>query len=102
MPDLRSLIVFLILNGIQFAIGIIGYLVWKDPTRRMIKIGFVSAIVLFAISILPIILTGTVDNSGNVLLLVDSVVSMIIAVGYVVGSVIVRSHLDMAREKRVN
>ena len=96
------MIVFLILNGIQFAIGIIGYLVWKDPTRRMIKIGFVSAIVLFALSILPIILTGTVDNSGNVLLLVDSVVSLIIAVGYVVGSVIVRSHLDMAREKRVN
>lgn len=94
--------IILIIIAVQFAIGVIGYLVWKDPTRKRIKIGFISAIVLFVLSILPVILTGSIDDSGNPLIFADSVVTLIISVGYVIGAIIVRANLKMARKKRVN
>lgn len=94
--------IILIIIAVQFAIGVIGYLVWKDPTRKRIKIGFISAIVLFVLSILPVILTGSIDDSGDPLIFADSVVTLIISVGYVIGAIIVRANLKMARAKRVN
>ena len=94
--------IILIIIAVQFAIGVIGYLVWKDPTRKRIKIGFISAIVLFVLSILPVILTGSIDDSGDPLIFADSVVTLIISVGYIIGAIIVRANLKMARAKRVN
>lgn len=85
----------------QVAIGVMGYLVWKDPTQKRIKLGFVCGIVLFVLAILPVILTGTIDTSGNPLLYADSLVTLVISAGYVIGSVIVRANYKLAREKRV-
>ncbi len=93
---------YFLLCAILIAIGVIGYLEWKDPTKKMIKIGFVSGIVLFVLAILPVLLDGGIEGSGDPLLFVDSVVTLLIAVGYIIGSVIVRANYNLAREKRVS
>lgn len=94
------IIIVSLICAVQIAIGVIGYMVWANPTQKMIKLGFISGIVLFVLSILPVILTGSIDNSGDPLLFVDSVVTLIISVGYVIGSFIVRANYKLAREKR--
>ena len=83
-----------------FVIGVIGYLVWKDPTKVMINVAFVSAIVLFVLAVLPVILNGTVDDSGDPLKFADGAVTLVIAIGYIIGAVIVRANYKLAREKR--
>ncbi len=94
------IIIVSLICAVQIAIGVIGYMVWANPTQKMIKLGFISGIVLFVLSILPVILTGSIDNSGDPLLFVDSVVTLIISIGYVIGSFIVRANYKLAREKR--
>jgi len=93
-----AVIIFLF-SFAELAIGVIGYKVWKDPTKKMIKVGFAAGIVLFVLAILPIIFSGFVSDSSNPLMLADSIVTLVIAVGYVVGSVIVRANPDRALEK---
>ncbi len=95
-------VIIMIIVVVQTAIGVIGYLVWKDPTRKMIKISFAAGIVLFILSVLPVILTGTIDDSGSPLIIADSVVTLILSIGYIVGAVIVRANLKLARQKRVS
>lgn len=90
---------FILASAVQLVIGAIGYKVWKDPTKKMIRVGFVAGVVLFVMSVLPIILTGTIDDSGEVLILADSIVSLLIAVGYIVGAVIVRANPKLALDK---
>ncbi len=90
-----------IINLIQLAIGVVGYKVWKDPTRRLIRIGFVCGIVTFVFAVLPTILMG-VGSYENPLLFADAAVSFLIAVAYIVGSVIVRANLKNARAKRTS
>ena len=106
MMETRDIILVLVLTVVlsvaQIAIGVIGYKVWKDPTRRMIKVGFISGIVLFLLAILPTILAGTLSDIRNPLQFVDSLVLLVIAIGYVIGAVIVRANLKLAREKRVS
>ncbi len=86
----------------QTVIGVIGYKVWKDPTKKLIKLGFISGIVLFVLSVLPVLLTGHIDDSGNPLLFADSAVTLVIAIGYIIGAIIVRANYKLAREKRVS
>ena len=93
--------IVMVLCIIQLVIGVIGYKVWKDPTKKMIKASFISGIVLFVFSVLPIFLSGTIDDSGNPLMLADSIVSLLISAAYVIGAVIVRANYKLAREKRV-
>ena len=106
MMETRDIILVLVLTVVlsvaQIAIGVIGYKVWKDPTRRMIKVGFISGIVLFLLAILPTILAGTLSDIRNPLQFVDSLVLLVIAIGYVIGAVFVRANLKLAREKRVS
>ena len=103
-PSLRIVLAALviILSGVQIFIGVVGYLVWKDPTKTRIKLGFICGVILFVISILPVILTGSLDDSGNTLQFVDSLVLFVIAAGYVIGSFIVRANYKLAREKRTS
>ena len=91
-----------VLALIHIVIGVIGYKVWKDPTKKLIKVGFVSSIVLFVLAVLPVILTGHIDDSGNPLLFVDNAVTLVIAIGYIIGAIIVRANYKLAREKRVS
>ena len=96
------LAIVLILNAAMIAIGVIGYKVWKDPTRKLIKASFVCAIILFVVAIIPTILLGTLEDTTDLLNWADTVVTFLIAVGYVVGAVIVRANLRLARQKRVS
>ena len=91
-----------VLALIHIVIGVIGYKVWKDPTKKLIKVGFVSSIVLFVLAVLPVILTGQIDTLGNPLLFVDNAVTLVIAIGYIIGAIIVRANYKLAREKRVS
>lgn len=95
-------VIVMVVCIIQFTIGVIGYKVWKDPTKKLIKVGFVSGIILFVLAVLPVILTSTIDDSGNPLVFADSAVTLIIAINYIVGAVIVRANYKLAREKRVS
>lgn len=89
-----------LLAAVQLVIGVLGYKVWKDPTKKMINRGFIAGIVLFVMAILPTVLTGSFgDKSGNLLLLADSVVTLIISATYVIGAVIVRANRKLAIPK---
>lgn len=94
--------IVIIVVAIQLAIGVIGYLVWKDPTKKMIKVSFAAGLVLFVLAVLPVILTGSIDDSGNPLVFADSAVMLILSIGYIIGAVIVRANFKLARQKRVN
>lgn len=94
-------VIVLSIESVELVIGIIGYKVWKDPTKKLMKAGFVCAIVLFVLAVVPVLVTGSFDDSGNPLLLVDSIVTFAIAVCYVIGSIIVRAQPHLYREKRV-
>ncbi|MBQ9247116.1 MAG: hypothetical protein IJ171_00845, partial [Ruminococcus sp.] len=98
-----AILIFIValICSIQIAIGVVGYMVWANPTKKLIKLGFIAGIILFVLSILPVILTGSIDNSGDPLLFVDSAVTLLISIGYVIGSVIVRANYKLARKKRV-
>lgn len=91
--------VLLFFAVIRLVIGVLGYKVWKDPTKKMINWGFAAGIVLFVLAILPTIITGSPGDSNSVLLLADSIVTLVIAAAYIVGSVIVRANSNLAIPK---
>ena len=78
--------------GIHIAIGVIGYKIWKDknPRPKRVKFGFASGIVLFVISVLPMIFSGELYNLDDPRYFIDSVLVFIITTGYIIGSLIVR------------
>ncbi len=86
------LIVNGIFAGIHLAIGVIGYKVWKDknPKPKRVKFGFASGIVLLIISVLPTLFSDELYNLGDPRYFIDSVVVLVITIGYIVGSFIVR------------
>ncbi len=79
----------------HLVIGYVGYKLWKDPTKKMIRIAFASGIALLVLTVLGMILSGRIISAGNVLLLIDSVVILAITVWYVTGSFIVRANYDL-------
>lgn len=85
---------------LHLAIGYIGYKLWKDPTKKMIKIAFASAIVLLALTVISTVLSNSFINmSADTLIMFDSIVIFVITVIYIVGAVIVRSRYDLGLEK---
>ena len=90
-------IVFAVLH---LAIGYIGYKLWKDPTKKMIKIAFVSAIVLVILTVTATVLSNSVITvSADPLIVFDSIVMLVITAAYVAGAVTVRSKYDLGLEK---
>ena len=85
-------LVYVILHLI---IGYIGYKTWKDPTKKMLKIGFAAGIALLVITVAGMIMSGGVIRYGSVLLLIDSVVVLAITVAYITGSFIVRANYGL-------
>ncbi|MBP5312489.1 MAG: HAD-IC family P-type ATPase [Clostridia bacterium] len=85
--------VILIVNfaviALHLAIGYIGYKLWKDPTKKMIKVAFGSAVVLTAVTVVMFILSGNIIRTGSVLLMLDGLVILINTVFYITGAVIV-------------
>ena len=94
------IVVLFALILMQIAIGVIGYLVWKDPTRRMIPIGFISGIALLLLTVIPMFALGATMDDDNAMTLAGDIVILIITIGYIVGSVIVQANRKLAREKR--
>ena len=74
---------------LHFVIGVIGYMVWKEPTKKRIKIGFISGIVLLILTVIPMILIGAVVTNNDLLDLSGNIISLVIILIYIVGSVIV-------------
>ena len=77
------------MHALHLAIGYIGYKLWKDPTKKMIKVAFGSAVVLTAVTVAMFILSGNIIGTGSVLLMLDGLVILINTVFYITGAVIV-------------
>jgi len=80
---------------LHLVIGYVGYKLWKDPTKKMIKVAFASGIALLVLTVLGMILSGRIISAGNVLILIDSAVILAITAGYVTGSFIVRANYGL-------
>lgn len=90
-------IVYVILH---LAIGYIGYKLWKDPTKKMIKIAFASAIVLLVITITATVMSNSIiSTSSDPLIVFDSIVILVITVAYIAGAITVRAKYDLGLEK---
>ena len=86
----------------HFVIGIIGYMVWKEPTKKRITVGWISGIVLLAISVWSMIASGSVLTGENLLDLSGSIISLTIIAVYIIGTVIVvlNRHLATAGTRK--
>ena len=80
-------------------VGWLGYKVWKDPTKKMIKIGMWSAIVLLILTVLPMISAGAIISEGSTLLKIDSLVILLLSVVYIIGAFIVRANIKLGLDK---
>ena len=83
------------------AIGFIGYRLWKNPTKRNIKIAFAAGMTLLGLTVLRLVLPmfgiaflsiNQFVSSLNILNTIDSIEILIITVMYVTGSIIVRAN----------
>lgn len=88
-------VITLILSAIYLTVGIIGYKVWKDPTKKMIKVGFVTAIVFLLITVASMIISGRIIQSDELKTIIDEVVVLIMTVGYIIGAFIVRANYKL-------
>ncbi len=77
-------------------IGVMGYQLWKNPTKKNIKIAFVMGMILLVITVFSLVFSNvSVITRGNVLSTIDNAVVLIITGVYVVGAVIVRANYDL-------
>ena len=81
---------------LHFVIGVIGYMVWKEPTRKRIIVGFISGITLLALNIIPIITNGEIVSNNDLLDLSGSIISLTIIIIYIMGSVMVLANKRFA------
>ncbi len=86
-PVLITVNVIVIL--IRIAIGYIGYKLWKDPTKNMIKVGSVATGALIALTVATIVISGNFLETGNKLLMVDGIVILLNTAAYIVGAIFV-------------
>ncbi len=75
------------------AIGYMGYRLWKDPTKKNIKIAFVMGMILAGLTVFSLIFSSvTLINKENILITIDNIEMLIITVMYVTGAIIVRAN----------
>lgn len=84
--------VSVVLSGIQIIIGVVGYKVWKNPTKLMVLLGFIASIVMIVFSVVPMILSGTLFSWEDPRVAIDGIISFTITIGYIVGAFIVRAN----------
>ncbi|MBE6529515.1 MAG: HAD family hydrolase [Ruminococcaceae bacterium] len=81
---------------LHLAIGYIGYKVWKDPTKKMLRIAFGAAIVLLVITIVSMVLSGQIiTRTNDVLMIIDSVLVLIASAAYITGASIIRAQYNL-------
>ena len=81
---------------LHLAIGVIGYMVWKEPTKKRIMIGFIAGVILLILSVVPMILSGSILSEGDLLDLSGQIISLTIIAVYVAGSLIVMANRRLA------
>lgn len=84
---------------IMLVIGYFGYKLWKDPTKKNIKIAFWMGATLLVLMTVEMIINSSVFGSGNLLSICDVVVILILTLSYIIGDIIVRSRYDLGLAK---
>ena len=92
-------VITIIISSIYILIGIAGYKTWKDPTKRMIKLGFAAGIVLLVITVLPNLLTAVFVSTDDPRVLIDDIVTFVISAAFVTGAIIVRANIRLGLDK---
>ena len=97
-----SLAISLLQILLHLAIGIMGYILWKDPLKKNIKIAFVMGNILLVMTIISIIVSATSGIFGdkNILLVIDNIVLLLNSAAYIVGAVIVRANYERGLLKK--
>jgi cation-transporting ATPase E len=87
---------------LHFAIGIVGYVLWKDPLKKTVKIAFVMGMILLGMTVISLITTGVsgIFARGSVLLVIDNIVLLLNSLMYVAGALIVRANYDRGQDKK--
>ena len=97
-----SIFINILFTLFYLVIGYIGYKVWKDPTKKMLRVAFGSAIALLLLTIANMLLSNSViAKTNDILLIIDNTLILIAAVGYIVGACIVRAqyHLGLLKPR---
>ena len=82
--------IFYILS--YLVIGYFGYKLWKDPTKRNIKIAFGMAAALLLLTVASMVMSHRLVEDGDLLIVTDNIVILALTVGYVIGAIIVRAN----------
>lgn len=83
----------------QAAIGVIGYKVWKSPTKRMVNVGFIAGIILFLLTVAPMFITGTVISPDEPLVMMDNIIILICTALFITSSIVVHVNFDPDHKK---
>lgn len=87
---------YIIYALLHVGIGVIGYQVWHRPRKSTVRLGCIAGILLFLLTVVPAVFSGSIFSEGDVLLTMDSIVMLVITIGYAVGSVIVQIFFNPA------
>lgn len=91
--NLTLTIVHIILH---FVIGLMGYMLWKNPTKKNIKIAFVMGMVLLGVTVFSLVFSNvSVISRDNILVTIDNIEILIITLMYVAGAIIVRANYKL-------
>ncbi|MBQ7669106.1 MAG: HAD-IC family P-type ATPase [Clostridia bacterium] len=85
--------IFYILS--YLVIGYFGYKLWKDPTKRNIKIAFGMAMALVFLSGASVIMSHRLVQGEDLLIVTDNIVILLLTAAYVIGAVIVRANYNL-------
>ncbi len=90
----------LIYAAIYLVIGVIGYQLWKNPTKKMIRVAFLTGIALAAVTMSPMAATAKIPADAGLLIKLDSGAILLIAIVYITGTWIVRKQIDLGLLKK--
>lgn len=94
------IITTLIYAAIYAAIGIFGYELWKNPTKKMIRYGLIAGITLAAVTMSPLAASANIASESGMLLKIDSGALLILAAIYLIGTWIVRKQINLGLDKK--
>ena len=90
----------MIYAAIYAAIGIFGYELWKNPTKKMIRYGLIAGITLAAVTMSPLAASANIASESGTLLKIDSGALLILAAIYLIGTWIVHKQINLGLDKK--
>ncbi|WP_407386059.1 HAD-IC family P-type ATPase [Ruminococcus sp.] len=99
--SVTAVIVNIIYAILHLVIGVTGYLLWKNPTKKMINLTFIAGFALAALTLGPMDATSGQMAQGGVLLIIDNIELLVIVAAYLVGCTICHDnvHLGLAKAR---